>query len=115
MVLVLEECNISYSELCSLRLDCIKQNINREWQLAYYKQKKKKEVTILISIEVVNLIQEQQRYIKEVFGIDFPFLFCSRKQGSTRKGEFIPEPRPISPKVFARYLQKLGYSFWERY
>lgn len=67
----------------------------------------KKEITIPISREVVRVIQEQQRYIKENLNIEFEYLFSSHEGGGYR-GNFLPAPSPMSREAFSRYLNKLA-------
>lgn len=110
MVLVLQECGMRASELLHLKNDCLLQDKSGDWFLRYYQFKMKKEITIPISREIVRVIQEQQRYIKENLKYKFEYVF-STNEGGGRKGHFRPAPKPMSRNVFSRYLNKLAEKY----
>jgi integrase/recombinase XerD len=107
MVLVLQECGMRISELLHLKHDCLLQDKAGDWFLRYYQFKMKKEITIPISREIVQVIQEQQRYIKENLNIKFEYIFSSNEGGGC-KAHFTPAPKPMSREAFTRYLNKLA-------
>lgn len=107
MVLVLQESGMRVGELCRLRFDCIRQDAQGGWFLQYYQFKMNKDHCIPVSRELVVIIQEQQQYIRDTLGVDFPYLFCAG-QRKYEKCEFIPIPKPMSPKMFSRLLNKLA-------
>lgn len=107
MVLVLQECGMRISELLHLKNDCLLQDKAGDWFLRYYQFKMKKEITIPISREIVRVIQEQQRYIKENLKYKFEYVF-STNEGGGGKGHFRPAPKPMGRGAFARYLNKLA-------
>ncbi|MEH2325886.1 MAG: tyrosine-type recombinase/integrase [Nostoc sp.] len=109
MVLVLQECGMRISELLHLKPDCLLQDKAGDWFMRYYQFKMKKEITIPISREVVQVIQEQLRYIKENLNIKFEYVFSSNEGGGW-KGDFKPAPELMSRQAFSRYLNKLGES-----
>lgn len=78
MVVILLECGLRISELCSLSLDCLKRDDKQEWYLLLYLWKKKKEHTIpLISQTVIETIQAQQEEVKTRGSQASPYLFPS--------------------------------------
>lgn len=115
MVLVMQECGMRISELCYLNLNCLIKNNHNNYFLAYHQFKMKKDVTIPISAELANVIQEQQSYIQENLPTNFEFLFCARRNSVTHRGvrgfiknEFIPSPRPVNSKTFSDVLNGLA-------
>lgn len=106
MVLVLQECGMRISELVNLHFDCLLQDKAGDWFLRYYQFKMKKEITIPISREVVRVIQEQQRYIREHLDPAFPYLFCSN--GGLRRPKFKPVPKVMTRKTLPNYLNSLA-------
>ncbi|BAY29190.1 integrase family protein [Nostoc carneum NIES-2107] len=107
MVLVLQECGMRISELLHLKPDCLLQDKAGDWFLRYYQFKMKKEITIPVSREVVRVIQEQQRYIKDNLNVKFEYVFCANEGGGC-KGDFTPSPKPMGRGAFNRYLNKLA-------
>lgn len=115
MVLVIQECGMRISELCTLRLNCLIQDTHGGWFLRYYQFKMKKEITIPISNESVAVIQEQQNYIKANLSPDFEYLFCARRPGGVKRGnkgfvknEFTPILKTVSIKSFSDVLNWLA-------
>lgn len=111
MVLVLEECGMRISELCTIKFDCISQDTSGDWWLQYYQSKMKKEHTIIISKEIVAVIQEQQQFIRENLGDDYEFLFCARtvfgNSGKLDRG-FFCVPKPPSSATLNHQLNVLA-------
>lgn len=107
MVLILQECGMRISELLLLRFDCLLQDKAGDWFLRYYQFKMKKEITIPVSREIVFVVQEQQRYIRENLGTEFAYLFCANESVG-RKGVFHPSLKTMTRNTFAAYLNKLA-------
>lgn len=106
MVLVIQECGMRISELVNLKFDCLLQDKAGDWFLQYYQFKMKKEITIPISREVVRVIQEQQRYIRQHLSSDFKYLFCAN--GGLKRPNFKPVPRVMMRKTLPKYLNSLA-------
>ena len=104
MVLVIQESGMRVSELCRLKLNCLRQDSAGDWWLAYYQFKMKKDHTISISRELAGVIQEQQNYIRNNLGSSFGYLFSGRSMGSKR---FLPQNKPMNPSAFTDYLKRL--------
>lgn len=98
MVLILEECGMRISELCTVQFNCISQDAVGDWWLKYYQFKMKKDHTIIISKEVVAVIQEQQRFIREKLGDDYEFLFCARTVAGKRQPKKLDKRYPCVAK-----------------
>jgi integrase/recombinase XerD len=107
MVLVLQECGMRISELVNLNFNCLLQDKAGDWFLRYYQFKMKKEITIPISREVVQVIQEQQRYIrKHIADIGFKYLFCAN--GGAKRPGYNPVPRVMTREILPEYLNYLA-------
>lgn len=107
MVLVLQECGMRISELVHLKFDCLLQDKAGDWFLRYYQFKMKKEITIPISREVVRVIQEQQRYIRQhITQEDFVYLFSAN--GGVRRPNFNPVPKVMTRKALPIQLNRLA-------
>ena len=103
MVLVIQEGGMRVSELLYLKYDCLMQDKAGDWFLHYSQFKMKKEITIPISREIVRVIQEQQRYIREVLPADYKYLFCANSSNGGLGG-FRPQAKQMSRNSFNRYL-----------
>lgn len=80
MVIILLECGMRISELCTLPVDCLIYDDKHEWYLRSYQSKPKQEHIIpLINQIVIGTIQSQQQDIHERWGSDCPYLFPSIK------------------------------------
>ncbi|MEM9447823.1 MAG: site-specific integrase [Cyanobacteria bacterium P01_E01_bin.6] len=107
MTLVLQECGMRISELLHMNSDCLLQDKAGDWFLRYYQFKMVKEITIPISREIVRVIQEQQRYIRENLNIPYKYLFCANESGA-HKEDFKARPKPMSRNAYAQYLNRLA-------
>ncbi|GAA6619759.1 tyrosine-type recombinase/integrase [Scytonema sp. NUACC26] len=100
IVLILQECGMRVGELCKMRFDCLRQDVHGDWFLHYYQFKMKKDHTIPISREIVAVIQEQQQFVIEQWGENFPYLFP------------VPKPygkgSPVKQNNVAHILNRLG-------
>lgn len=106
MTLVIMECGMRISELLHLKQDCLLQDKAGDWFLRYYTFKMKKELTIPISRELVEVIQEQRRYIQEHLGSSYSYLFCANAH--RRWYEFTPAPKPMAQIAYSKYLNRLA-------
>lgn len=107
MVLVIQECGLRIGELCQLPLDCLKQDGKGGWFIQFMRWKMKFETTLPISIELAQVIQEQQVYIQQHFSKDYKYLFCGRKASP----EFIPESKVLTDQSFLSHLKRLAEEF----
>lgn len=109
MVLVDIECGFRIGELLRLKLDCLKSNGKGGWYIQYQMYKMNKEHTKPISNELARVIQEQQTYIRKLFGNNFSYLFCGRARQHSK--EFIPEPKLMTSASFVGNLKRLAQQF----
>ena len=70
-------CAMGISELQLCPLDCLKQDSRGRWFITFYRRKNKDYHTLPVSRESAQIIQQQQEYIKEIFGDNFNYLFCN--------------------------------------
>ncbi len=76
MVVILLECGMRISELCTLRRDCLLRDDRGRWSLRLYQWKGKQEHVIpLVDEEVVAAIQAQQQDVRERRGETTEYLF----------------------------------------
>lgn len=97
MVMIIQECGMRISELCTLKKGCLMEDKEGDYFLMYYQWKMKKEHIIPISREVASLIKNQEKLITEKMGIECEYLF-PRKDGS-----------PLKQETFRRDLNELAY------
>jgi integrase/recombinase XerD len=110
MVLVIEECGLRIGELCQLSLDCLKQDAKGGWFIQFVRWKLKFETTLPISIELAEVIKEQQLYIQGNLGKDYQYLFCANKNGGFSHN-FTPIPKVMGCKPFINYIKRLADEF----
>jgi integrase len=89
MVLILQECGMRISELCTMRFECLTQDAAGDWFLCSFQGKMKKEHRIPISREVVAVIQEQQKVVRNQWGPDMPLLFPTTRGLPFKQGTFL--------------------------
>lgn len=101
MILVIQETGMRVAELCLLQFNCLRQDNHGDWFLNYRQFKMKKDHSVPISRELVEVIQEQQAFIVGLFGTDFEYLFCSRNVYTWLK-------RPMGTRGFADIVDRFG-------
>lgn len=112
MVKVLRETGMRISELLELKLNCIRQDSQGGFWIDYYQIKMKKTIANCISRELAIVITNQQQYIKENFGLDFPYLFCQTSHHSWFDGYSNSKNRSIPRELrhFQPVQQKMRQS-----
>lgn len=69
------------SELCYLYKDCLKLDLDgSNWWVEFEREKAEDNHKLLVTTDLIRLIQQQQVYINELFGEDYPYLFCHYQQ-----------------------------------
>ena len=90
-------------DVCLLNFNCLIEE-NGKWYIEFLQGKPKRPHRILASRKIREVIEEQQRWIRETFGGDYPYLFChfrSIKQPSYPTFSSI-KPLPEPPHSFAQ-------------
>ncbi|MGO5073179.1 tyrosine-type recombinase/integrase [Clostridium sporogenes] len=98
MVLIIQECGMRISELCTIPFNCLEQDSTGDWFLLYYQIKTKKEHRIPITNEIVAIIQEQQHEDIKQFTKEAKYLFYDLKG------------RIITRQTFSTALNKIAYN-----
>ena len=62
-------------DVCLLSFDCLIEE-NGKWYVKFLQVKSKRWHRILASRKIRKVIEEQQQWIREVLGEDYPYLFC---------------------------------------
>lgn len=107
MVLVFQETGLRIGELLQLPLNCLKFDGQGNAYLQYMNWTMNKEGAKPISPELVNVIIEQQQYIKQHLGEDFEYLFSARKPGVVFKSK----AAVMSKDSFIKFLKDLAEKF----
>ena len=116
MVLVIQECGMRYSSLGIISFDCLvyigKDALgNEQWNIKFYDEKLDRERTIPISSELVEIVKQQQEFIREYCGDDNEYLFTARAVGSNG-AVFIPMKNQVmSIGNFINYLNNLARKY----
>lgn len=120
MIKVLRETGMRSSEVISLKFNCIRRDSTGDWWIDIYQRKMKKEISVYIPENLATEILEQQQYIKERIGIDFPDLFCQtqnhtwfRMYGTQKHHILFRELsyfEPIAQPIDTATLR--GYLYW---
>ncbi|PDY79738.1 transposase [Bacillus cereus] len=98
MTMIIQECGMRISELCTLKKGCLLEDKEGDYFLKYYQWKMKKEHVVPISKEVALLIKDQEDKVSKEF-FDSEYLF-PRKDGS-----------PLKQDTFRGELNKLAYEY----
>ena len=95
MVVILLECGLRISELCTLECTCLTCDDRHEWYLRCYQQKSKKEHIIpLVDPEVIATVQAQQEEVRARWGQKCRYLFPSLESPA----------RPFQQRTFSTQL-----------
>lgn len=103
-------CAMRISEIQLCQLDCLTQDSRGRWNITFWRKKTKDWHTLPISRDLTQVIQEQQNYIKELFGESFNYLFCDFLQFSKqdfRQPNMIPEPRCVRHHILSDCINSL--------
>lgn len=73
--LVLEYTAARPGDLCQIAFDCLVEE-NGNWYIKFYQSKVERWHKILATREIRRVIEEQQKWIRQTFGSDYPYLFC---------------------------------------
>lgn len=74
------------SELCQMPKNCLSLDLDGStWWVEFKREKPLDEHRLPVTTDLVRLIQQQQTYINELHGEDYPYLFC-HYQGISKRG-----------------------------
>ena len=115
MILVLRTFGLRVGELCNLPFDCLRKR-GEEWRIRLTTEKYNIEDELpIVALELVAVIQEQQKYIRQHLGKNYDNLFCgSKAYGGKGIRKYIdemvfePYPEVMAGKTFNKWLNRLG-------
>src|SRR5699024_7689048 len=96
MVMIIQECGMRISELCTLKKNCVISDNEGDFFLKYYQRKMKKDHIVPISKELGDLIINYERQLREETGDDLRYLF-SKEDGL-----------PLNQDTFRRKLNQFA-------
>ncbi|MDZ5017861.1 tyrosine-type recombinase/integrase [Clostridium perfringens] len=96
MLFVIENVGLRISDLCALKVDCLKQNNNGEYLLSYYQPKTKKYNVIPINEIVGVTIEKAIEESKTNYGDDCKYVFSKNNYS------------PIANDTFVNHLNKMS-------
>lgn len=79
LMLLLQVCGMRISEALTLPLSCLSRDHGGDYILTMYQFKLRKEHSIPVSIEIVNIIEEQKIFAKELCGNRVRYLFPNKR------------------------------------
>jgi integrase/recombinase XerD len=105
MVLIIRGTGLRIGELLNLPLDCLRQR-DSQWRLRFLTEKYLTVDELPICEELVVVIREQQKYIRQHFGDSYDKLCNSNS--SRGNHDYKPAPRVMQASSFNRWLNKLA-------
>lgn len=105
MVLLIRGTGLRIGELLNLPLDCLRQR-GRQWRLRFLTEKYQIVDELPICPELVTVVQEQQEYIRQLFGDSYNKLFGS----NNGRINYTPVPRVMKLDTFNSWLNRLVQS-----
>ena len=106
MILIIRGTGLRIGELLNLPLDCLRQR-EKQWRLRFLTEKYQTVDELPICEELMVIIKEQQKYVREHFGDGYENLWNSN-DGTGSKPKYKPAPRIMTSWTFNRYLNKLA-------
>lgn len=95
MVFVLQNVGMRISELCNLKIDCLKMDTEKDPILEYFQEKTQEWNRIPIRKDVALAIDEAKKYSQKQFGENIKYVFMQDSN------------RPISKDTFSYHLNQL--------
>ena len=124
MVILMRATGIRVGELCNMPFDCLRKR-GDQWRIRFTTEKYQTtdELPIVVP-ELVAIIQEQQKYIRQLFGDSYNHLFCFCYIPKKRAKLFVqlpdgktsermsadPQPKIMKANTFNNWLNKLATS-----
>lgn len=103
-------CAMRISELQLCTLDCLKQDSRGRWFITFYRRKNKDYHTLPVSRESAQIIQQQQEYIRQLFGSSFNYLFChyvELSKDDVNQSNLIPVEKFVDDDILSRCINCL--------
>lgn len=99
MIFVIQNVGMRVSELCSLKIDCVKPDTEGDFLLVYFQEKTHEWNRVPIKKDVALAVREATKYSKEQFGENVKYVFMQ------------DEERPISKDTFSYHMNQLTKKF----
>jgi integrase/recombinase XerD len=109
MVLIIRATGLRIGELLNLPLDCLRQR-EKQWRLRLLTEKYEIKDEIPICEELVTVIKEQQKYIRQQFGDSYNKL-CNGHYSIAIKNGYRPAPKVMNAQTFNVRLNKLAAKY----
>ena len=108
-VLIIRAMGLRIGELLNLPLNCIRKR-GQQWRLRLKETEKFKiEDELPVPLDLVPVIKEQQKYIREHLKDSYSNLFCSNNGG--KNFDFIPASRVMGAGTFNNWLNRLAEEY----
>lgn len=90
-------------DVCQITFDCLVEE-NGKWYIKFLQQKTERWHKILASRKIRTVIEEQQQWIRETLGAEYPYLFCYFRIIRATSYPNFPniKPLPEPPKTSAQ-------------
>lgn len=116
LVILIRALGLRECEILQLRFDCLRQLKNGNWIIQFTNWKFQEQLdTLPINEALVAIIKEQQEYVINNLGSNFPYLFCGNKGGRPKKTDrtqfsnnYYPVNKVCSHWTFNYFLNKLS-------
>lgn len=113
LLLILQECGMRISEVCTMPFNCLIEGANNNFLLKFYLHKMKKEHVIPISDNLASVIKIQQQYVISEWGQGFPHLFPTPKpQGKGQSISYITVLHRINQLAYDKNICDESGNFW---
>lgn len=97
-------------DVCLMAIDCLVKK-NGKWYIRFYQNKVDRWHQLPVKREIRRIIEEQQKWIKQTIGEDYPYLFCHFrpiiKNTYPDFGAMKPLPEPPSSRSEANPMVKM--------
>lgn len=95
-------------DICQIGFDCLIEESGK-WYIKFFQQKTKRWHKILASRKIRKVIEQQQQWIRKVFGVDYSYLFCHFRNIKQKFYPFFPniKPLPKPPRVNVKENQMI--------
>jgi integrase len=81
-------------DICSMKLDCLGEE-NGQWYIQFFQQKVNRWHRIPANREIRRVIEEQQQWIRDTFGNEYPYLFCHFRNIKAGAYPSFPNIKPL--------------------
>ena len=89
-------------DVCQMLFDCLVEE-DSKWYIKFFQQKTKRWQRIPATREIRRIVEEQQQWIRQTFGLEYSYLFCHFRtiKAASYPKFFNIKPLPSPPQVNA--------------